>query len=113
MNNNAPHRMGSKMADDAANGVSQAIRDVGGTARQIGGTIMQTLDRPFQDVLGMKGPHRVVDSLANGGLRAGENFMTNGVIGSVKQLGEGISQALDQPMDQLGNVGAGVKMPFK
>lgn len=114
MNNNAPHRMGSGMADKAADGASRAVREMGNTARQLGNTVMTALDGPPQDLLGVKGPHRMIDSLANAGLRAGENFMTNGVIGSAKQMGEGISQALDQPMDQLGNVGdLGAKMPFK
>ena len=46
--------------------LGQFANDLIGDAQSAGETLMQTLDGPFQAV-GMKGPHRVLDGLADFG----------------------------------------------
>lgn len=97
-----PHRV----IGDIANGIADGIDSLGnGAVRAIEGageSLMSALDKPFTDVTGMQGPHRVIDRAARGAIDAGVNFASRGVIGSVKTAGEGLMEALDHPLEQIG-----------
>ncbi len=97
-----PHRVVGSVADGLANGVRGVGNGLVGTAKSLGSTVMSALDKPFEMVTGKEGPHRIVDRWVNGTVGAGVNAVDNGVMGSLKQEGEAIMHALDQPPEQTG-----------
>ena len=97
-----PHRVIGNILDGLAEGIdglgNGAVRAVEG----VGESVMSALDKPFTGVTGMQGPHRVIDKAAKGAIDAGVNFASRGIIASAKTAGEGLMEALDHPLKQIG-----------
>jgi|GEM_PF-1530524 len=104
-----PHRVVGNIADGIANGVDGLGNGVVNAVKGVGESVMSALDKPFTGVTGMQGPHRTIDHVAKGAIDAGVNFASQGVIGSTKTVGEGIMEALDHPLEQIGK--GKVEMP--
>ena len=96
-----PHRVAGSLVDGVATGVKGLGEAATGALQGAGKAVMDGLDKPFETVTGMEGPHRVIDRLADGAHDAVNNAMGNGLIGSVKMAGESIMKALDHPLEQL------------
>ncbi len=105
----APHRVIDGMLDKVASGATGLVNSVGGTIRSTGAQITDALDKPFE-MVGIQGPHHMVDRALNGMGGAITDFVDNGVIGSARAAGKGVMSALDHPIEQLSGVGA---MKFK
>lgn len=96
------HRAVDNVLDGVANGATGVVNSIAGAFRGAGASIMGGLDKPFSDLTGKQGPHRMIDRAANGVLNAGTNFFNNGVVGSMRTAGKGVMAALDHPLEQLG-----------
>ena len=97
-----PHRVVGNIADGIANGIDGLGNGVVNAVKGVGESVMSALDKPFTGVTGMQGPHRAIDKAAKGAIDAGVNFASRGVIGSTKTAGEGLMEALDHPLEQVG-----------
>lgn len=98
----APHRMVGRVLDGVLDGASASVRTLTGGCRAMGENLMSGLDGPVREVTGKTGPHRIIDSAMDGSVSAAENAICNGMIGSMKQAGEGIARGLDNPVEQIG-----------
>ena len=108
------HRAVDQVADGIANGASGLVSSVAGSIKGVGKSVMSGLDKPFTDLTGKEGPHRMADRAADGIVDAGVNFVNQGIIGSVKTAGKGIMRALDQPFEQLKGMNMGkLGMPWR
>lgn len=107
------HRVVTGALDGLATGAQQVVASVAGGAKGAGGAIMGALDGPPRQVVGMEGPHRIIDRALNGLVDGATNGLSQGVIGSLKIAGGGINRALDQPVEQLGlpNLERGLRFP--
>ena len=97
-----PHRVIGNIMDGLANGINGLGNGVVTAIEGVGESVMSALDKPFTGVTGMQGPHRAIDQAAKGAINAGVNFASQGIIGSAKTAGEGIMEALDHPLEQVG-----------
>jgi hypothetical protein len=97
-----PHRVIGNILDGLANGINGLGNGVVGAIEGVGESVMSALDKPFTGVTGMQGPHRAIDKAAKGAIDAGVNLASHGVIGSAKTAGEGLMEALDHPLEQVG-----------
>lgn len=97
-----PHRVIGNIMNGVANGIDGLGNGVVGAVEGVGESVMSALDKPFTGVTGMQGPHRAIDKAARGAIDAGVNFARQGIIDSVKTAGEGLMEALDHPLEQIG-----------
>ena len=97
-----PHRVIDDIAVGLVNGINGLGNGVVNAVKGAGESVMSSLDKPFTEVTGMQGPHRAIDHVAKGAIDAGVNFASHGIIGSVKIAGEGLMEALDHPLEQMG-----------
>ena len=104
-----PVRMVDKMVDGAVGAVQGIISSTAGAVKGAGQQVMSALDKPFQQVVGIEGPHRAIDRLANGALDTTLNFINSGIIGSARVAGKALMSAADHPFQQ---VGRGMKLKF-
>lgn len=96
-----PHRAVDSLLDGVADSAKGVVTSVIGGLRGAGEGVAEALDKPFKEVTGREGPHRMVDAVLDGYADAMQNNINNGVIESLKKLGEGIAKALDHPLEQL------------
>jgi hypothetical protein len=106
------HRMIDKVADGVANGITGFVGTAAGAIKGLGKSVMTGLDKPFNEITGKEGPHRILDRAADGIVDAGVNFVDNGVVGTARTAGKGIMRALDQPLEQIKGMGK-FEMPWK
>lgn len=99
--NEAPHRVIGSLADGVATGLRGLGEAASGAVQAAGKAVMTGLDGPFKSITGMEGPHRAIDRLADGAHGAVNNWMGNGVIGSMRIAGEALMKALDHPLAQM------------
>ena len=104
------HRVVDSIADGLASGAQGFVSSVAGAVKGVGESVMRGLDKPFTDLTGKEGPHRIIDRAADGVVGAGINALNQGVIGSYKMLGEGLMKALDQPLEQVKGISE-MKLP--
>lgn len=97
----APHRAADEILDGFATGATGFVNSAANTVKSTGESVMRGLDKPFTDLTGRQGPHRVVARLADGIVDAGVNFVNAGIVGSIKMAGDAFMSALDQPIEQL------------
>lgn len=97
-----PHRVVDGIVDGLAQGAQDVVGSLAGGLKGAGNAVMNAVDKPPQALLHKQGPHRIVDRGLNAGVDAATQFVNQGVIGSVRTLGEGISRALDQPTEEIG-----------
>lgn len=97
-----PHRVIGDIADGIANAIDGVGNGLVSAVEGAGESVMGALDKPFTGVTGIQGPHRAIDKAAKEVIEAGHNFASRGVIGSVKTAGEGLMEALDHPLEQVG-----------
>lgn len=96
------HKVVDSVLDGVANAVTGFGTSMAGAVKGAGESLMRGLDKPFTDLTGKEGPHRMIDLAVDGAIDAGVNFVNQGVIGSARIAGKGIVNALDQPLQQLG-----------
>ncbi|KKN87048.1 hypothetical protein LCGC14_0263180 [marine sediment metagenome] len=96
------HRVVDSVLDGVANGVTGFVNSAAGAVKGAGKSVMAGLDKPFTDITGKQGPHRIIDVAADGAIDAGVNFVNQGIVGSAKKAGEGVMRALDHPLEQMG-----------
>ena len=96
------HNMVDSVLDGVANGVTGFVNSIAGGIEGAGESVMRGLDKPFTDITGRVGPHRMIDDAVDGVIDAGVNFVNQGLVGSARIAGKGVMHALDQPMEQLG-----------
>jgi hypothetical protein len=97
-----PHRLVDSVADGIVNGINSFGNTAVSTVKGVGKTVMGGLDKPFGMISGgREGPHRIADRFADSAADAVTNFVSTGVAGSVKKIGEGAMRALDQPLEQI------------
>lgn len=108
------HRALDSVLDGIASGATGLVGSITGSIKGVGKSVVNGLDRPFEDITGKKGPINIADRAADGFLDAGMNFFNQGVVGSLKTAGKGVMRALDQPFEQLkgGNLGK-FEMPWR
>jgi hypothetical protein len=105
------HRAIDNILDGLANGATSLVNSISGAIRGVGKSVMGGLDKPFTDLTGKQGPHRIIDRAADGAINAGVNFVDNGIIGTARTLGKGVMSSLDHPLEQL-EVGKGkIELP--
>lgn len=96
------HRVAANIMDGLADAVTGFVNQVATTIKTPGEAVMKGLDKPFTEITGKEGPHRVVDIVADGAIDAGVNFINQGVVGSARKFGDAVMAALDQPLQQTG-----------
>ena len=104
------HRVVDSIADGLASGAQGFVSSVAGAIKGVGESVMRGLDKPFTDLTGKEGPHRILDRAADGVVGAGVNALNQGLIGSTKMAGESLMKALDQPLEQVKGLGK-MEMP--
>ena len=104
------HRVVDSIADGLASGVQGFVSSAAGAFRGVGESVMRGLDKPFTDLTGKEGPHRIIDRAADGVAGAGVNALNQGLIGSTKMVGEALMRALDHPLEQIKGLGK-MEMP--
>jgi len=108
------HRVVDQIADGFASGASGLVSGIAGSIKGVGKSVMTGLDKPFTQLIGKEGPHRIADRAADGVVDAGVNFFNQGIIGTAKTAGKGIMRALDQPLEQLKGMNMGkLEMPWR
>lgn len=95
------HRAVDNILDGFANGASGFVSSIANAVKGVGKSVMSGLDKPFTDLTGREGPHRILDRAADNLIDAGVNFLNDGVIGSAKIAGEGVMKAMDHPIEQV------------
>jgi phage-related protein len=105
----SPNNVVNGVLDGLANGVKGAVNGVLGAFQGVGKTVVNGLDKPFYAITKKQGPLHIVDRAADGVKNGTENFIDNGIIGSLQDVGHGINNALQHPIDQIAG---GIKMPF-
>lgn len=98
-----PHKDVGAMVDNVAGTAESTIRSLASTVKGMGSQLMSTLDEPVKAITKKPGPHRMVDNVLDGGVDAGVNMMTNGMIGSARIVGHSVMNAMDNPFEQLQN----------
>lgn len=96
------HRVIDSVMDGIADGATGLVSGAANAVRSTGGAVMKGLDKPFTELTGKEGPHRIFDRAANGLLNAVVNAANQGFIGSIRTAGKGIMSALDHPLEQIG-----------
>ena len=107
-----PGELVDGVARGLTGGVKSAVSGIASTARGAGASIQNGVDVPFQ-ALGLNGsPLRIIGHPLDGAVNAGENFVNNGVLGSVEILGDSITEDLDTIPKTIASVGGAGNGPF-
>lgn len=97
----APHRVVDSLLDGVANSAQGVVASIIGGLKGAGEGMSVALDKPFKELTGKSGPLCIIDRALNGYADAVKNGINNGGIASLKIMGEGITRALDHPIEQL------------
>lgn len=108
--NQGPHRAIDSALDGLANGAKGVIGSIASGVKSAGEAVMTGLDGPIRDTLKTRGPHRVIDEVLDGQVEAVTNAWSNGAIGSLQMIGEGVMRGLDIPVEDIGGIG-GFQLP--
>ena len=106
-----PHRLVGGVIDGVAEAVKGVVSSVVGGIQGTGEQVMRATDAPLKATLGIEGPLRIIDGVADGATNAARTFVNQGIIEPIQQFGEGVSVALDHPLRQVGG-GAGSLPPL-
>lgn len=106
MDRGAPHRAIDGALDGMAGGAKQVATSIGSGLKGAGEAVMSGLDAPIKMAVDRDGPHRMLDDVLDGNVDAVVGAFTQGVMGPLQTVGEGIAKALDRPpRDLLGKGG--------
>lgn len=109
---NYPHRMITGTVDSIARGAEGIVGAITGGFQSAGSQIQSAVDAPFQQVIRMQSPAHVPGDILDGVAGAARNAINRGVIGSAREVGQGIERALDRPMDAINRSGhINMRMP--
>ena len=103
-----PGKQLDRIGDGLGSGVSSGFSGIVSALQSAGKAVMSGLDEPFQKVTGKQGPHRILDRAADGLASATTNAINTGIIGSAESLAHGLTNAIDQPFEELAG---GLKLP--
>lgn len=96
------HRVVDSILDGIADGASGFVSSAAGAIKGAGESVMRGLDKPFTQLTGKEGPHRMIDRAVDGVIDSGVNAINQGLIGTAKMAGESVMKALDHPPEQIG-----------
>lgn len=86
--------------DDLGRKVTSAIDGVGSSITKgiedAGSNVQNAVDKPFQGLGVRASPLRILHGPVTGVVRAGSNFLSSGVLGSIEILGHGLTSGIDE-----------------